>query len=118
VVVRQNKSGGRLNSAGKFFSSTFSLGSCVKHSASIFKRAIWLAVTSGALLGETAWGQALRPNIVVINADRGQLVDLTADPYEQENLHGNPEHTPKLKEMQRRLGEELAKLPRHFGEFR
>jgi hypothetical protein len=51
-------------------------------------------------------------------ADRDQLVDLTADPYEQENLHGNPEHAPKLKEMQRRLGEELAKLPRHFGEFR
>jgi arylsulfatase A-like enzyme len=51
-------------------------------------------------------------------ADRDQLVDLTADPYEQENLHDNPEHAPKLKEMQRRLGEQLAKLPRHFGEFR
>lgn len=51
-------------------------------------------------------------------ADRDQLVDLAADPYEQKNLHGNPEHAPKLKEMQRRLGEELSKLPRHFGEFR
>jgi hypothetical protein len=43
---------------------------------------------------------------VVINADRDQLVDLTADPYEQENLHGNPAYKPIIARLKPFVPEE------------
>ena len=49
--------------------------------------------------------------------EKDQLYNLKDDPYEQKNLYDSPEDASKLKEMQQRLSELLAKLPRNFGEL-
>lgn len=51
-------------------------------------------------------------------SEKDQLFNLQQDPYEQDNLYDNPEYAQKLKEMQRKLTEEISTLPRRFGEFK
>ena len=50
--------------------------------------------------------------------DFDQLYDRNRDPKEQNNLYDNPEVASKVKEMQKRLREELEHLPHTFGEIK
>ena len=50
--------------------------------------------------------------------DADQLYDLEADPKEQRNLAGKPEHAEKLEEMKAELQQYLKKLPGSFGELK
>lgn len=50
--------------------------------------------------------------------DADQLYDLTADPDEQNNLAGNPQHASKLAEMKAELKMHLAGLPGGFAELK
>ena len=47
-----------------------------------------------------------------------ELFDLTKDPYEQDNLAGNPEDASKLAEMRSVMKQVLAPLPHPFSEFK
>ncbi|VGO22435.1 sulfatase family protein [Pontiella sulfatireligans] len=49
--------------------------------------------------------------------DRDQLYDLDADPFEQNNLAGDPANAETLNEMKELLKGYLAGLPHPFGEF-
>ena len=50
-------------------------------------------------------------------AEVDQLFDLNTDPYEQDNLFGKPADKAQTQKLKQILREELAKLPRQFGEF-
>jgi hypothetical protein len=46
-----------------------------------------------------------------------QLYDVKQDPREMDNVAGNPEYAPQLREMRRRLVDSLRSFDRPFGEF-
>jgi hypothetical protein len=50
--------------------------------------------------------------------DYDQLYDLRADPRQQKNLAGDPQHAGRLRNMKKHLQKYSEILPHPFGEFR